>query len=344
MSREPLTIKSVSRSVFHAVVLVLSTSSILSVHAQWYQPECTREATYASLEGRGLYVLGGSYTEEWITGDAFMVDLSESWDISKPKYKRLMNAHIGVAYSPSGITSDGKLWTVLSDNQGIRYNAESNSWKEIFQFDTYGIQSLTGATDHKTDMMYIPFGYVNADGSKGMLRVNLKTGDTTSDRRPYSLVSTQHYATAWNPLRKSLIYISAGHVLEYTWEHGWKPFFKKGLDVLPIWSACLVSVSGGTKMALFGGSDKDDKPTGDIYVLDLTKKGKERWTKAPVDSKIKSEIARFTASCGSTGDQVIVYGGNAAPRSLGPQCPNQRMAVFNVKTMKWMDRYVAPEE
>ncbi|KAK3805859.1 MAG: hypothetical protein J3Q66DRAFT_407414 [Benniella sp.] len=343
MNRESSTRKSVLRSVFQAVILVLGTSPILSVHAQSYQPTCTREAAYASLEGQGLYILGGVYGEKSVTAEAYMIDLSESWDINNPKYKKLPNG-FNHNYSPSGITSDGELWTVLIGYQGVRYNATSNSWSEIFRFDTHGIYGLTGATDHETNMMYVPFGYANADRTKGTLRVDLKTGDTTSDRRSYPMNKQNQFATAWNPLRKSMIYVGDNNVLEYTWEQGWKPFFKEGLDVLPYWDACLVSVSGGKKMALFGGVSKDYKPTGDIYVLDLSKKGKERWTKAPVDSKMKAEVARHSAACGSTGDNVIISGGNAIPRHIGFECPNQRVAVFNVETMKWMDRYVAPKK
>jgi hypothetical protein len=340
MTQESHTFRGVFRSAFQAVILALGVS-IVSVHAQPYQPTCTREAAYASLEGRGLYILGG--VAKSLTAEAYMIDLSESWDVNKPKYKRLPDGY-NHNYSPSGITSDGKLWTVLIGYQAKRYSSESNTWKEIFQFGNHGLYALTGATDHKTNMMYIPFGYANADGTRGMLRVDLKTGDTTSDRRLFAPSFAAKYATAWNPLRKSLIYIGVSDVLEYTWEHGWKPFFKEGLDMLPIWTSCLVSVSGGTKMALVGGVGKDDKPIGDIYVLDLAKKGKERWIKAPVDSKMKAEIARSSAACGSTGDQVIISGGNAISPQLGFECPKKQTIVFNVKTMKWMDRYVAPKK
>jgi hypothetical protein len=272
-----------------------------------------------------------------------MIDLSESWDISLPTYKQPPDG-VHSDYSPSGITSDGKLWTVLAGYNAARYNASSNSWSEIFQFDTIKIDYLTGATDHKTDMMYIPFGYANADGTRGMLRMNLKTGDTTSDRRSYAMVQMRQYATAWNPLRKSVIYVSQDGVFEYTWEKGWKPFFSNGLDTLPGWNSCLVSVSGGTKMALFGGVNRENTATiGDIYVLDLTTKGKEGWIKAPVDSKQKLLIARYGAACGSTGDQVIIWGGNALVGYRQFQCPKQQTLVFNVKTMKWTDRYVAKE-
>ncbi|KAK3812907.1 MAG: hypothetical protein J3Q66DRAFT_403135 [Benniella sp.] len=344
MTQYSLTFRSIFRSAFQAVILTLGASLILSAHAQSFQPECTARATYSSLEGRGLYIQGGLFKPRASTPQAFMIDLSESWDINTPKCKNLPVGW-GQYHSPSGITSDGKLWTVLIGFYGVRYNAMSNNWSAIFQFDAYSISLVIGATDHKTDMMYIPFGYANADRSKGMLRVNLKTGDTTSDRRSYPISQQEQYATAWNPLRKSVIYVSQDGVFEYTWEKGWKPFFSKGLDALPGWDSCLVSVSGGTKMALFGGISKD--PTvaiGDIYILDLTKQGKERWIKAPVDFKQKSQIARYGAACGSTGDQVIIWGGNTLTSFDQFQCPKQRTLVFNVKTMKWTDRYIAPKK
>ncbi|KAK3812908.1 MAG: hypothetical protein J3Q66DRAFT_389865 [Benniella sp.] len=334
ITQDSLTFRSVFRSALLAIILILGAST-LSAHAQLYQPTCAVGASYTSLEGRGLYIQGGGTK-------ASMIDLSESWDISLPTYRQPPDG-VHSEFSPSGITSDGKLWTVLAGYNAARYNASTNSWSEIFQFDTVKIPFLTGATDHKTDMMYIPFGYANADGTRGMLRMNLKTGDTTSDRRSYYMIQQERYAAAWNPLRKSVIYVSQDGVFQYTWEKGWNPFFSKGLDILPEGYSCLVSVSGGMKMALFGGINKEKTATiGDIYVLDLTKQGKERWIKAPVDSKQKSQIARHGAACGSTGDQVIIWGGSAL--SKGFQCPTQQTLVFNVKTMKWTDRYVAPKK
>ncbi|KAK3812909.1 MAG: hypothetical protein J3Q66DRAFT_412260 [Benniella sp.] len=350
MTQDSLTFRSVFRSVSQAVILVLGASLILSARAQSYQPMCASEATYTSLEGRGLYIQGGLFKTGLSTAAAFMIDLSESWDINNPKYKELPGGRVQY-HSASGITSDGKLWTILTDvpgsdqgSYGSSYNATSNNWSDLFQLDTYSIPFLTGATDHKTDMMYIPFGYANADRTKGMLRVSLKTGDTTSDCRSHSMNQQDNYATAWNPLRKSVIYVSQDGVFQYTWEKGWNPFFSKGLDILPEGYSCLVSVSGGTKMALFGGINKEKTATiGDIYVLDLTKQGKERWIKAPVDSKQKSQIARQGAACGSTGDQVIIWGGNTLISGQF-QRPKQQTLVFNVKTMKWTDRYIAPKK
>ncbi|KAK3810089.1 MAG: hypothetical protein J3Q66DRAFT_352083 [Benniella sp.] len=224
----------------------------------------------------------------------------------------------------------------------MRYNAKTKAWLELVPTNITDTSGLTGATDHTTNTMYVPFGYSNAKGQSEMLIVNLRTGDIKSDGRSYPMNQQTGYATAWNPRRKSLIYVSGDGVFEYTQKDGWKPFFSKGLGVPPVWGSCLVSVGGGTKMALFGGLTEDDAMIGDIYVLDLTMEGKERWTKAPVTSKQRSEMARQAPACGSTGDQVIISGGSILPGWNDFECPKQRTLVFDVKTMKWTNRYVAP--
>jgi len=350
MTQGSLKITSVFRLV--VAILALSASSVLSIHAQPYQPSCVSYPIYASLEGRGLYIHGGFriYEDEGISDETYVIDLSESWNVDNPKYKQLSPRSGGIfsarsrgTFSPSGITADGELWTTIYSQEAMQYNTTSNSWYHLFETHLVNTRGHTGATDHATDMMYIPFGYHNAKRQGIMWRVNLRTGETSSDGRVCPLSQEYAYATAWNPLRKSLIYSSADGVFEYTWKDGWKPFFSKGLGVPSVWS-CLVSVSGGTKMALFGGLTdltEDAAVIGDIYVLDLTKKGEERWTKAPITSKQRSEIARHGPACGSTGDQVIVSGGNHIIPN-GTQCPKQRTLVFNVKTMKWTNRYVAP--
>ncbi|KAK3810091.1 MAG: hypothetical protein J3Q66DRAFT_373137 [Benniella sp.] len=344
MTQESPRVKNVFRSVVRAAILVLGTSSVLSVHAKQYRPRCVSQPSYTSLKGRGLYIQGGEHLTDRNTNQTFMIDLTESWDVNNPKYKQLP-AGVNTNYVPGGITSDGELWTVMDDFMTMRYNATSKSWVGLYQLNSPGMTGMTGATDPTTDMMYIPFGYYNAKGERETFRLNLRTGETTSDRRPYPMMRKYEYeyATTWNPLRKSVVFVGFDGVFEYTWEKGWKPFISNGLETVPFKGSCLVSVSGGTKMALFGGRTRDEKATlGDIYVLDLTKKGEESWTKALIDPKQASEIARHTPACGSTGDQVIISDGNALPDYVEFQCPKQRTLVFNVKTMQWTNRYVAP--
>lgn len=61
-------------------------------------------------------------------------------------------------------------------------------------------------------------------------------------------------------------------------------------------------------MALYGGLTQDGKDTtADLYILYLTKAGKEAWAKVRADPKQKSRYSRKEAACGSSGDQVIIW-------------------------------------
>jgi hypothetical protein len=334
--------KGVLHALSKAIVFLLGASFILSVQAQSNTVECTYRSTYTTHEGRGLYIQAGLKAGPGFVHilQTFMIDLSKSWNTNNPSIEKFPDGPTHYS-DPSGISSDGKSWYTLIGDRGSIYNASTNRWSDKFWLDVKGTVNLVGATDPTNDMMYIPFGYPNANRKRSMLRVNLKNGDTESDNRSFSLSQQDHYSTAWNPLRKSLIYISISGVYEYTWEKGWASFFNKGLDSIAQYGACLVSVSGGRKMALFGGLTKDSKDTtADLYILDLTKKS---WTKVPVDPKQKSLYSRKDAACGSSGDQVIIWGGSSSSGNFGVEnvCPKQRTLVFNVKTMKWSDRYVA---
>ncbi|KAK3806634.1 MAG: hypothetical protein J3Q66DRAFT_421306 [Benniella sp.] len=335
--------KDAPRLLTRVMVFFLAASLILSAHAQSDKLDCVFHPTYTSLEGRGLYIQSGLVADKQAhySNQTFMIDLSKSWNANNPSIKRLADGYLS-NYFPSGISSDGKSWYVLKGDQGVLYNTTANTWTEKFRLYIQGAASLTGATDQANDMLYIPFAFPNANRRIAMLRINLRNGDTDSDNRPFSLSVQNRYATAWNPLRKSLIYVGTSGVFEYTWEKGWKPFFNKGLDTIHLYGSCLVSVSGGKKMALYGGVTQDDKgTTADLYILELSKKGKEGWTKVPVDAKKKSLYSRKGAACGSSNDQVIIWGGSATTGLDKPVCPSQRTIVFNTKTMKWTDRYVA---
>jgi len=182
--------------------------------------------------------------------------------------------------------------------------------------------------------MYIPFGYPSADRSRGMLRVNLMNGNTESDYKSYPISQQSTFATAWKPSRNSVILVSSGGVYEYTWEKGWTKLQSQP-DPMPSGGACLVSVSGGEKMVLFGGY-VNDGVTGNVFILDsktLT------WKKGPL---LDAKQARKSAACGSTGDQMIIWGGTTAWKGYEQACPTQQVLVFNAQTEKWTNRYVAP--
>lgn len=108
MTRESLKTRNAFRWLPRTIALFLGASSILSVHGQTYQPSCVHEATYATVEGRGLYVQGGVHNPSSAASQAFMITLSESWNTDSPKYM-LLKSGAANNYSPSGISSDGTM-------------------------------------------------------------------------------------------------------------------------------------------------------------------------------------------------------------------------------------------
>ncbi|KAG0215142.1 hypothetical protein BGX31_000909 [Mortierella sp. GBA43] len=243
-------------------------------------------------------------------------------------------------YSPSGISSDGQKWIAYIENQQWAYDFNSKNWTKIFEHRIRGSYGLTGATDPRTDMLYIPFGYPNMDGTMGTMRVDLKTGIATSDYRNFTLANNKLYAATWNPHLDSVVFVSPSGIFSYTWKDGWKQMRTTGLGVgeIPHRGACLVSVSGGKKMVLFGGADQNVTVySRDVHILDVDQ---GVWTKGP---SISPEDARNAPACAGSNDQVIIWGGNTeAFASKKFHCPTHQVLVFDVKTNTWVTRYSAP--
>ncbi|KAF9366381.1 hypothetical protein BGX34_003660 [Mortierella sp. NVP85] len=169
---------------------------------------------------------------------------------------------------------------------------------------TFGV---TGATDPATDMMYIPFAYAKNKENIATIRIDLKTGEVKNDGRGHSMKHKYFYSTAWNAIRKSVIYVSPSGVYEYKWSEGWSAFTKNGLTKIGAEGQCLVSVNGGKKMVLFGGKTMDKTDViGDIFILDVAK---HVWTKG---SNAPAGGARTFASCAVSNGQVVIWGGSTS--------------------------------
>ena len=163
----------------------------------------------------------------------------------------------GDNHSAAGVSSDHKWWTMLSGSLVARYSADANAWSppvNISMDKTFGV---TGATDPATDMMYIPFAYAKNKENIAAIRIDLKTGEVKNDGRGHSMKHKYFYSTAWNAIRKNVIYVSPSGVYEYKWSEGWSAFTKNGLTKIGSEGQCLVSVNGGKKMVLFGGKTMD---------------------------------------------------------------------------------------
>ena len=326
--------KSVFRTLTMSVALLLGASSVLSVNAQTFKPTSTSQSAYSSIDGKALYVQGGVFKTSGTTNQAFVVDLSQSWDTSNPVYQQLQPGYVH-NHAAGGVSSDRKWWTVLIGNLVARYSADANAWDPLVTISMDKTFGVTGATDPATDMMYIPFAYAK-NGDIATVRINLKTGEVKNDSRGHSMKHKSLYSTAWNALRESVIYVSPSGVYEYQWAEGWSAFTKNGLSKIGLRGQCLVSVNGGKKMVLFGGTTMDQNDViGDIFILDVEK---QVWTKGP---NAPAGGARTAPSCAGSNGQVVIWGGSTTV-DPNPTYSDQQMLVFNVNTNKWTDNYVAP--
>ncbi|KAK3806632.1 MAG: hypothetical protein J3Q66DRAFT_392754 [Benniella sp.] len=311
----------------------LGPSSVLSVNAKTYKPTSTSQSAYSSIDGKALYVQGGVFKTGYSTNPAFMVDLSQSWNTSNPVYQQLQTGYVQ-NHAAVGVSSDRKWWTVLIGNLVARYSADTNAWVPLVTISMDKTFGVTGATDPATDMMYIPFAYAKS-GDIATVRINLKTGEVNNDSRGHSMKHKSLYSTAWNALRESVIYVSPSGVYEYQWAEGWSALTKNGLTKIGLRGQCLVSVNGGKKMVLFGGTTMDQNVViGDICILDVEKLV---WTKGPTSPT----GGRTGPSCAGSNGQVVIWGGSTTV-DPNPTYSDQQMLVFNVNTNKWTDNYVAP--
>ncbi|KAF9365796.1 hypothetical protein BGX34_008256 [Mortierella sp. NVP85] len=92
-------------------------------------------------------------------------------------------------------------------------------------------------------------------------------------------------------------------------------------------SNCVASAYGGSKVILLGttGSDFDKS---NIYILDVATL---KWTKGPSTPVFSGN------ACAVTGDQFIIWGGEAANLEK-----SDKTLIYNIKTKKWVTNFITP--
>ncbi|KAF9353821.1 hypothetical protein BGX34_011353 [Mortierella sp. NVP85] len=296
-------------------------SHIRPVLAQEFRPAPNHAACSAFIEGQGFYVLGGR-------GDKnFMIDLSVSWNTSKPVFKKLQGGPKTMG-NPCATTND-ELFTLV-EGTGHVYNVNSGSWRVVhnshFDLETSipggdADQGAKAAADPKTGIVYLPdLSY------RKMLSVNLKTNAyNRSDVKIYADEGIQ--VVAWNAYLKSMVVQHALYPMNLFTPSkvsksstGWSKLAFAGPSDIPTYWACGVPAHGGSKMVYYAES---------VYVLDVVKK---TWTKGSPGPGV------WITSCAVSGDQLILWGGLAFETNVA----SNKTYVFNIKTMKWVSRYIAP--
>ncbi|KAF8977074.1 hypothetical protein BGZ46_007688 [Entomortierella lignicola] len=334
---------------FHSAffLLYLISSTFIS-HAQSYQPLVTYAAATVSIEGQGMYILGGIVTATVTTTvtpfveQSFMIDLSQSWNTTNPVYKKLPNGPTTSSYS-SSISPNGQDLITFANGTAYTYDLTSSVWTPIItNVNISRTNGLFAVTDQKAGVVYIPYGYNVLSGNwytSSMLALNVNTKAISAIPMDPAINSTYYYATAWSAQYSSLYILSSGgttsNFYTYTSALGWKDMtsIQNGYVPSPRTSTCLVSAFGGSKLILFGGVDPSRTTSlNDIYTLDISTM---TWARGPDVDQVNG---RAFASCAFSKGSFIVWGGTSAVNG-NAVVPQNDVLVFDTTTGNWTSVY-----
>jgi hypothetical protein len=329
------------RLLSKVATLVLSTSFLVSSVSAQFTPDIVSGSGSAYIDGKGLYVLGGTTTSDSAatvaTPKAFMIDLSTTWSVASPAFKSLPDGPSAWG-SGSSISSDGKSWFSLVNNAGYVYDIDGGAWSTATPNDNNIILDtpLKAVTDPDSGLIYIPNAYQDPKtGEIAMLRVDLKAKTFKSVSMMDTLRGVTFYSATWSAAMGRIVYYStwADGVYSYSPSKGWKKENTKGDVPPPRVDACLVSAYDGHKIVLFGGYSRlYSKSLNDIYILDVDTM---TWTKGP---DAGSSNQRDSAACASSKNYFIAWGGvvNYVDKDA---MPDKAALVFDIQSSNWTQQY-----
>ena len=294
-----------------------------SVLAQKFTPLPAFGTCNVFVEGQGLYLFGGS-TE---VGDsaqditqAFMLDLSVSWNTSDPVYRRLENGP-KVLNGPCAVTNDGENVFLLSGSKSHIYSIQSNSWTVLDIKDLAVYRGKLAVMDPETGLIYLP------DTTALIYSLDLRTNTVNTTK---SIAILERDLIVWSAYLRSMVKVAfQGDHYTFTPSNvsesstGWNLFRTGTVPERHTW-ACALPAFGGSKILYI--VEPSDVWSTIVYTLDVATR---TWTKGP------GTIYFSADACAVSGDQVILWGAF--------QLQSQRKTVvYDLKTGKWTDRYIAP--
>ncbi|KAI8359473.1 hypothetical protein B0O80DRAFT_232265 [Mortierella sp. GBAus27b] len=317
-------------------------SALLLAHAQ-YQPIPSSQTCNAFIPGQALYVVGGfsSVLNAPIMTQAFSIDLSVSWSIDMPAYKKLSDGPQAGSV-PCGLSPDGKTWVAIVNDNVHTYDIASDQWHfNVTQIKSFTLREVTGAVDPDSGKLYIPFGITT---SSTVLMFVLET------KTPYvyyysdlggAPIERYGYTVAWSRAMKSMIYVGGTAIYSYSPSTGWSDLRLSTDGQSPPGSRyfpCVVA-AGDSKIIVFGGQNRINNQTtlGDIYILDvLTKKWKQGMS-------VNAPQGRSAGPCAYSNNQFIIWGGVRTTNGTSTnEDPNPTLMVYNLETNTWTTNYTAP--
>ncbi|KAK3809156.1 MAG: hypothetical protein J3Q66DRAFT_373447 [Benniella sp.] len=254
----------------------------------------------------------------------FMIDLSVSWNTSNPVYKKLKT---GPDVSTCAATNNGDLFTVFQ-GRGYIYNVKSSSWKSFQNINFATVPSYRSAvSDPETGIVYLPDAGVDLAGKRVMLSVDPGTeavNSTALNPRGDDMYTS---VVGWSAHLRSLVALNVTNMVLFTPSKVSES--SDGWSVLNItgWTGrvslpCRAPAYGGLTMVFLGDF---------IYTLDVLKRTWKQGPSAPKGFNCVGSAA--------SGDQLIAWG----YMETDPLLDSVGMTlVFNMKTGKWVSKYVAP--
>ncbi|KAF9348308.1 hypothetical protein BGX34_002558 [Mortierella sp. NVP85] len=323
---------------FHASFTLLTLFTFLfhsllslSVFAQPFRPAPGSGSCSGFVEGQGLYVTNSYGPANNLTTQAFMIDLSVSWNTSNPVYQKLPGGPKIEDVACTMANNDSLF--ILADSIGYVYNVTSNVWS-VFQnsnFDSNaGWKAVT--SDPVSGLVYIPTNGMNFQGKEVVLTVDLRTGIVKTAE--LLLIDTDVFeAVAWSTALKRMVVFFTSDYEPITFApseinkptKGWGSLPNKGIKEFVEWN-CIAPAYGGSKMVLLGNDLFGENAF--VYIFDVINL---TWKKGPSTKQIDQ------SACAVTGDQFIIWGGELAAGKV-----SDTTLVYNMKTDKWTTSFIAP--
>jgi hypothetical protein len=320
---------------FHASFTLLTLFTFLfnsflslSIYAQSFRPAPGSGFCSGFVEGQGLYVTNSYGPDNNLTTQAFMIDLSVSWNTSNPVYKKLPGGpKIEVGNTACTLSNNDSLF-ILADSTGYVYNITSNAWS-VFQNSNFDSNAGYNAatSDPVSGLVYIPTNGKDFQGKEVVLTLDLRTGIVKTTE--LLLIDTDVFqAVAWSTALKCMVVFFMSDYVPITFTpsetnkptKGWGELPNKGMKEDMAWN-CIAPAYGGSKMVLFGSDLFSENVA--VYIFDVINL---TWKKGP---SIKQPFD--DSACAITGDQFIIWGGESG-----------NTLVYNMKTAKWTTSFIAP--
>jgi len=247
------------------------------------RPFITYEPCYTSV-GQALYVIGGNFSLGRMHHQAFVLDLSVSWNTDNPVVRQLQDAP-KVPDAACTMFNNGEDLFLLSMGTGYIYNIKSDSWKVLQNNNFIDGAYIKMATDPESGIIYTPNGGMDFSGRQVVLALDMTAG--TINALPWPGIDLGFMSIAWcAPLGRFLIVSMSYYYGLETFtpsivsesSNGWRTLNTTGgqeLDQISI-TACFLPAYDGWKMVYISNNWEQDL----VYFLDVATLMEERTTHA----------------------------------------------------------------